>query len=784
MSSPVYRFGACRLDPTKRELARDDAIVDVPPRVFACLLYLVEQRERAVDRAELIRAVWRRDNVSDTQLFQLVLRARRAVGDDADNPHAIRTIVGFGYRWIAPTTVETPEAEPGIEPVRTEPALTEPTPPPQPPRRRPLAWGIAAALVLALLAFAWLRTPPAEQAPPAAVAETARIAVVPLNIEANAQSDAAWVRYGGMDLVADRLRRSGLVVQTSEATLGAVMAAGEAAPGDALRRAGTIGLVVGGDVARRDGAWHVTLRAERPGANALRGDAADADLMRALRAAGDALLPALGRGAPTDAIDAPVAQLLSQARAAMLADDAKAAKAAIEAAAPGLRDDPEVRLMRAQIDARLGRFADAQNAITALLADANASDAYLRMRALIVRGAAYIPLGDADRARADFDAALAVPGAERYAHARGDAYAGRGATGTMRNDFSAAANDLGQARVLLDQSGDALGVARVDLEWALLDHARGAAEPAATRFAQAARQFEALAAKRPLKSALIGLEDVQYDQLQTAAAMATSDRAWATLAAGGDPLLRRVMSIQRVKILIATGRLREVHDVLAAIESGNLDYLAESHDDTRLRLARTELAWREGRPDDAAREAQLLPNGRWPDGSEDVLAAKASLWRQRVLPDSALPAAALPPATHDAPGVRHAAPYRALAEAERLVRVDRVADAERQYQEALRLADETGGPLVLTTIAASYVPVLIGDGRTRDAATLAARIAVWASDDYEAALIQLRVAHALGERTAWQSALDNVRRLAGERRVPAELEKTPPERAAPEQARH
>lgn len=125
------------------------------------------------------------------------------------------------------------------------------------------------------------------------------------------------------------------------------------------------------------------------------------------------------------------------------------------------------------------------------------------MRALIVRGATYIPLGDADKARADFDAALAVPGAERYAHARGDAYAGRGATGTMRNDFASAANDLGQARVLLDQSG----VARVDLEWALLDHARGAAEPAATRFAQAARQFEALAAMRPLKSALIGLED-------------------------------------------------------------------------------------------------------------------------------------------------------------------------------------------------------------------------------------------------------------------------------------
>ena len=767
MDAPVYRFGDYRLDPVKRELARGDTLVDTPPRVFACLVHLIEQRERAVDRAELIRALWRRDNVSDTQLFQLVLRARRAVGDDAESQQVIRTIVGFGYRWVAPTVVETPPP--------TVAAAPQPVPEPVPARkRRTLSW----LLVLPVLAAAALLldyvTAPRHANAPVDVATPPgdlRIAVAPLNIDTATQPEAAWVRYGGMDLVADRLRRSGLVVQTSEVTLGTVVAAGEKPVADALRQAGAIGLVVTGDVARRDGQWNVALRAERPGANALRGDAADADLMLALRAAGDALLKTLGRGPPTDAIDAPVAQALQEARAAMLADDAKTAQAVIERTPEALRSDPELRLMSAQIAHRLGRFAEAQDTVTALLADAKASsDAFLRMRALVVRGAAYIPLGDADKARADFDAALAVPGAERYAHARGDAYAGRGATGTMRNDFSAAANDLGQARVLLDQSGDALGVARVDMEWALLDHARGASTQAAARFEQAARQFEALAAKRPLKTALIGLEDVQYDQLKVAAAMATSDRAWATLAAGGDPLLRRIMSIQRVKILLASGRLREAHDVLASIEHGNLDYLAESHDDTRLRLARTELALREGRPDEAAREAQLLPHGTWPDGSDDVLAAKASLWRQRARPDEAAPAAR---ATRDDPGAKAAAPWRALAEAERLRRADRHTDADRVWQEALRLADENGGPFALTAIAASYVPALIEDGRVTDAATLAARVAVWASEDYEAALIQLRVAHALGERGAWQSALDNVRRLAGERRVPAELEASP-----------
>ena len=779
MIAPVYRFGDYRLDVAKRELTRGDALVELPPRVFACLVHLIERRDRAVDRAELIRALWRRDNVSDTQLFQLVLRARRAVGDDADSQQAIRTIVGFGYRWVAPTEVDAPAPPPDV-PASALPTLESTPQPPQTGaasrQRGVLSWIVVAALA-AFAAAAWFAT---REQPGPVVSETSgepRLAVAPLALAAGAPADAAWVRYGGMDLVADRLRRAGLVVQTSEATLGAMTAGGDAHAADALRRGGAIGLVVTGEVALRDDRWQVVLRADRAGAGPLRGEAADADPMLALRAASDALIRALGRGAPTDAVDAPAARLLQEARAAMLADDPKTAAAVLDRAPAALANDPELRLMRAQVAARLGRYADAQALATALV-EAPGADPFVAMRALIVRGAAFIPLGDAARARADFDAALATPGAEGHAHARGDAYAGRGATGTMRDDFAAAAADLGQARVLLDQSGDALGVARVDLEWALLDHARGAATPAMTRFAEAARQFETLAAKRPLKSALVGLEDVQYDQLQIGAALATSDRAWAASDGGGDPLLRRVIAIQRVKILIAAGRLADAQAVFAAIEAGSLDYLAESRDDVRLRLARTELALRDGRAADAAREARLLPDGVWPDGSDDVLAAKATLWRRRALPDEAVPPPVAPRdagpdnAASDNPGGRAAAPYRALAEAERLARAERVADADRAYQEALRRADDAG-PFTLKTVVASYVPFLLDAGRTADAATLAARVAVWASEDYDAALVRLAVAHAHGERTAWQSALDGARRLAGERRVPAELAAPP-----------
>ncbi|HEY0179900.1 MAG TPA: winged helix-turn-helix domain-containing protein [Dokdonella sp.] len=101
MPSRIYRFGDFTLSAAARELRRGDVPVRLSPRAFDCLAYLVEHRERAVGKDELVAAIWRRPNVSDTQLGQTVLRARRAVGDDGQVQHVIRTVSRYGYRWIA-----------------------------------------------------------------------------------------------------------------------------------------------------------------------------------------------------------------------------------------------------------------------------------------------------------------------------------------------------------------------------------------------------------------------------------------------------------------------------------------------------------------------------------------------------------------------------------------------------------------------------------------------------------------------------------------------------------
>src|SRR5262249_7986500 len=147
MAPRGYRFGDFRLAPAARELWLDAELVALPPKSLDCLIYLVEHRERAVGRDELISAVWGRTAVSDDVLAQTLLRARRAVGDTGNDQRAIRTVPRFGYRWISPIDDSAHET-------RAPSGAAAETPPPAAKRRVPgiglLAFGIGLLLVAAV----------------------------------------------------------------------------------------------------------------------------------------------------------------------------------------------------------------------------------------------------------------------------------------------------------------------------------------------------------------------------------------------------------------------------------------------------------------------------------------------------------------------------------------------------------------------------------------------------------------------------------------------------------
>lgn len=96
------------LDSDRRELTIDGNPVTTQPKAFELLLYLARNRSRAVDKDELQDALWPRSIVTETALTRCVMKARRAVGDDADRQTIIKTVHGHGYRFVA--TIETESA--------------------------------------------------------------------------------------------------------------------------------------------------------------------------------------------------------------------------------------------------------------------------------------------------------------------------------------------------------------------------------------------------------------------------------------------------------------------------------------------------------------------------------------------------------------------------------------------------------------------------------------------------------------------------------------------------
>jgi DNA-binding winged helix-turn-helix (wHTH) protein/tetratricopeptide (TPR) repeat protein len=192
--SEVYRFGDCVLDAARRELRVAGNVVTMQPKAFELLLFLVRNRHRAIDKDELQDTLWPRSIVTETALTRCVMKARRAVEDDADRQSVIKTVHGHGYRFIAIIEDDAPES------VHEEILPTTPV-----KRTRKISnLPIAAGLIVVIAALWWYLSPPA-------VSGAVRLAVLPVE---NATGDAEldWTRTGLMALMNRMLEDQGVAI--------------------------------------------------------------------------------------------------------------------------------------------------------------------------------------------------------------------------------------------------------------------------------------------------------------------------------------------------------------------------------------------------------------------------------------------------------------------------------------------------------------------------------------------------------------------------------------------
>jgi DNA-binding winged helix-turn-helix (wHTH) protein/tetratricopeptide (TPR) repeat protein len=753
-----YVFGPFLLDPAARELTRDGAPVVLPARAFDCLQYLIVHRERAVGRDELAQAVFGRSNVSDAQIGQIVLRARRAVSDDGQVQNAIRTVPRFGFRWIAPTRVVDTAAEMAVGEAVDAAAETDASKQvAREPPSRASAWRAAlslrtAAIALALLllvgaalAWWWLRS--AERDPAKEIA--AATLVLPTQV---AGAEAAWARLGLMDFIADRLRRAGLAVPPSESTLAMLGDPASDAANNGQRRVRSL-------AERRNGRWRVELEAIAADRTRSHATAEDADLLAAAALASDRLLSALGRRPPPGTADLDLAERLQRARAAMLGNEVGAARRILLAAPELQRDTPELLYQLARIEFREGRFEQGVAGLDRALRSPAGREPLFRARLLNARGAMYVRLQRPVQAERDYHAAAGLAGP---AHALESAVAltGRGVARAMQQRFDAALADLGQARVQALRAGDALAVSRIDANLGQLEMERDRPAQALQYLEGAARDFERYGAINELLVARSALVAINLRLLRPHAAREQSELAWALRARVRDPAQLGALLLDRAEVLIRLGRLEQARELLQSPEGRRLAPAEER----RRGLLAVEAAWRSGDARAAGQLASALLAEPAPDGGDPRLEGWLRLrQRQTALQADAVPeawaAAASGPAWMSALS-------RALAERQ----AGREAAADGAYREALRAVEGGGVPEDVLEVVADYVPWLIERGRLAEASALVGRVAPWAEQDFAAAVLQLRLYRALGQDRLAQRALAQARALAGERPLPAGLQ--------------
>jgi DNA-binding winged helix-turn-helix (wHTH) protein len=106
------RFGQWTVDLDARRLTRGPDPVHLSPKAFDTLKTLVEQRPRAVSKAEILESVWPGVFVSEASLTRVINEIRAALDDIARDGRVIRTIHSYGYSFVAEAEEDPPARDP------------------------------------------------------------------------------------------------------------------------------------------------------------------------------------------------------------------------------------------------------------------------------------------------------------------------------------------------------------------------------------------------------------------------------------------------------------------------------------------------------------------------------------------------------------------------------------------------------------------------------------------------------------------------------------------------
>lgn len=809
---PRYLFGEFELNPASRELSRNGKPVALRPRSLECLIYLIEHRDRAVGRDELISAVWGRIDASDTVVAQTLLRARKALDDTGNQQAMIRTLPRFGYRWVAPISevaippdadvvdtayasgqvagamppASTQYVEAGIdgeagdvggELPDVDGALEVESPeaigtraeemtagwPATGKRRRLLRIGVPLFLVLVVvLGLGFLMYWRDKNEGPLQAANDAvlvmPVAVVPMD------SENAWLRLGGMDYMAARLRSSGINVLPSEQALRLSVAIEGDAPDVARRRLLSLSgarWIATPEVRQERKGWRVRLHLFGPGAEHWVEAQGNTALAAAAEAA-DAWLRRVGGLGETGRLPSPMIERLHRLDAEIQSGRLQEARRLVRSWPPAERSDPRFLYREAKFEFRAANLDTAAELFQRALNQAQQADAETKVGALLGLGGVERNRGNLDAAELRFTQALvlaeSLPSDRVNSRLVGFAYQGRGIVNAQQGDLDASIRDMGQARVWIQRSGDLVALGSIGHNLGKAAVLRGDYLQALREFDRSIEIFERFRVNDYLTNSLHEKAELQMALVKPADAWESARRAAALAPKLEDDSLAVSALATKAKIQIALGQIRDIDDTLAAIRSRgaqNTDPLLREVL-LRLRLARGELA-----------EAKKLA-GSDPSATEarDGLMLVAV---QAALRMDDLPLAKSWLSRGSSVGEQDARYHAVVLELARALVARNEGDGVTALRHAERAATVAGVSPEAEIQTGVVQARLLLDARQYDAASaILGRLEKYAETDYRVAWAMLALYRALGDQRAATAALERANALRGDRDIAVE----------------
>jgi len=98
-----YRFADLELDFEAYKARRAGEALDLSPREFELLRYLIERKGETVTRDQLLEDVWGYESYPSTRTVDThIAKLRAKIGDSGSEPRYILTMHGVGYKFIDP----------------------------------------------------------------------------------------------------------------------------------------------------------------------------------------------------------------------------------------------------------------------------------------------------------------------------------------------------------------------------------------------------------------------------------------------------------------------------------------------------------------------------------------------------------------------------------------------------------------------------------------------------------------------------------------------------------